>query len=159
MCVCVYVFVWSWGGGGSSLVGLSPWPVGSDTVSKQMVSEFHWIAGHPPGFREALGGVREGNTHAGIGAKIILPGHSVSLYGPPLWEGNDAEVFPLYFGFILKFIEVWLIYNVVLIPIVQQRASVMHIHIYMLWLFKSISVPRCKPSQAPIHNPFYLSLY
>ena len=54
-----------------------------------------------------LGGVREENTHTGIGTKIILPGHSVSLYGPPLWEGNDAEVFPLCFGFILKFIEVW----------------------------------------------------
>ena len=50
--VCVCVCVWSWGGGGSSLVGLSPWSVESDTISKQMVSEFHWIAGHPAGVPE-----------------------------------------------------------------------------------------------------------
>ena len=47
VCVCVCVSVWNWGAGGSSLVGLSPRPVGSDTISKQMVSEFLWIAGHP----------------------------------------------------------------------------------------------------------------
>ena len=51
VCVCVCVYVWSWGGGGS-LVGLSPWPMGSDTISKQMVSEFHWMAGHPAGVPE-----------------------------------------------------------------------------------------------------------
>ena len=52
VCVCVCVSVWNWGGGGSSLVGLSPRPVVSVTISKQIVSEFLWIAGHPAGVPE-----------------------------------------------------------------------------------------------------------
>ena len=44
-----------WDGEGENLVGLSPYPGGSEAVSRSTVSELSWLSGHPTGVWELLG--------------------------------------------------------------------------------------------------------
>lgn len=71
---------------------LSPLPVGSDSISRNIVSELSWILGHPACILGLLVGVGKA-PHIGIGTQHPL---STSLFFNPLLRFKSSSPFSSY---------------------------------------------------------------